>query len=194
MSHPLPGRTELGGEVPPHGVTRLEKWRFPLSLPALPGNKLEPSDLCSRLPGVMYGPESGESPLSLGRLPILFGRRRPLHPSPSPWRRLLAPKVEPAPWPAARWLLTLTHALMPSLPSFLLVLPLNHCSQALLCSRSDFIPLGHAGEEHREKFPEAGNPVTSQRHSLEELSNPLLPTPMLSPQGFSLSRNSLRQE
>lgn len=71
----------------------------------------------AQVPRVTYGPESRGSPLSLGRLSILCGWQKPLHSSLSPSQSLQAPRAEPAPWPAARWLLTLTHALALLLPS-----------------------------------------------------------------------------
>lgn len=80
VSHPLPRRTELGREVPVCGVTRLEKWCFPSLLPALPGNKLDMPDYLLR------GAESGEPPLSLGRLPLLGSAGTPAFLPKSFWK------------------------------------------------------------------------------------------------------------
>lgn len=71
----------------------------------------------AQVPRVTCGPESEGSLLSLDGLPILCGWQKLLHSSLSPFQSLQAPRAEPGPWPAARWLLTLTHALALLLPS-----------------------------------------------------------------------------
>lgn len=101
-------------EVPLRGVTRPENQCFPSRLPALPGSRLD-SWLCVQR-GLLWLPGYQGSCIVQSRGVPSCGGQNPLCSSRSPsW--LAGSKGRASPWPAARWLLALIHALTPSLPT-----------------------------------------------------------------------------